>query len=56
MLGSAYEYLKDYELYERELSLGNEFYRNERNYSKLGRNGRDNIRNILLSLPFFRIL
>lgn len=56
MFGSSYDYLKNYELHDRELSLGKEFYKNERNYNKLGGNYRDNIRNILLSIPFLRIL
>ncbi|MCM8710302.1 hypothetical protein M2651_04585 [Clostridium sp. SYSU_GA19001] len=57
MFSSDYDYLKNYELYEKQLSLGDEFYRNERNYNKLNgnyRNAVSNIRNILLSLPLFK--
>lgn len=56
MFGSTYDYLKNYELHEKELSMGNEFYRNEKNYSKLNGGYRDSVRNILLSLPFFRLM
>lgn len=56
MFSTNYDYLKSYELHERQLSLGNEFYKNENNYSKLGGNYKDTLRNILLSLPFFRAI
>lgn len=56
MFGLTYEYLKTYELNENELSQGNEFYKNERNYNKLAGSSRDTIRDILLNLPFFRLM